>query len=523
MPFIRTALKTLTDWFGRETPVNPPALEQSQTSTITTTTMLWAGHPARGLAPAQLAAILEAAERGDLTQQAELADDMEERDAHLFCELQKRKQAVLSLAWDIIAPRNASADEERATAELKDWVETIPDLEDVLKDMLDAILKGYAGIELGWQLLGNIRLPQQFTLQPASWFCLDRATLREIRLRTPGQIDGESLWPFGWILHVHKAKSGYIARSSLARILVWPYLFKNYSTRDLAEFLEIYGLPLRLGKYPIGAKKEDKATLLKAVAALGHNAAGIIPETMKVEFVEAVKATSDPFLAMTDWAERSESKAIVGQTLSAEAQSTGLGSGVAALQAEVRREFVNSDAKQVARTLTQQLLFPLLALNRGWMDPRRCPRWVFKIEETEDIATYSDALPKLVGVGMPIPVSWAQQRLGIPAPQDSEPVLAAAVPAATASAPVLAKASQLPAGQDAIDVLADEATQDWQPQLGPVIDPVQAAADAASDYDDFLRRLDALSGDLDARVIVQKLAEATFKARGMGDATDATR
>ncbi len=61
------------------------------------------------------------------------------------------------------------------------------------------------------------------------------------------------LRPFGWISHTGKAKSGYLSRTGLIRVLAWPYLFKNYSVRDLAEFLEIYGLPLRVGKYPDGA------------------------------------------------------------------------------------------------------------------------------------------------------------------------------------------------------------------------------------------------------------------------------
>ncbi|MGL9774714.1 MAG: phage portal protein family protein [Sodalis sp. (in: enterobacteria)] len=40
-----------------------------------------------------------------------------------------------------------------------------------------------------------------------------------------------------------------MAESGLFRVLVWTYLFKNIAARDLAEFLEIYGLPTRVGTY----------------------------------------------------------------------------------------------------------------------------------------------------------------------------------------------------------------------------------------------------------------------------------
>ncbi|MCO7025451.1 DUF935 family protein, partial [Vibrio paracholerae] len=95
--------------------------------------------------------------------------------------------------------------------------------------------------------------------------------------------------------------SGYLSRRGLVRVLAWPFLFKNYSVRDLAEFLEIYGLPIRLGKYPEGATEKEKATLLRAVMSIGHNAGGIIPKGMDIDFQNAADGQSDPFMAMISW------------------------------------------------------------------------------------------------------------------------------------------------------------------------------------------------------------------------------
>lgn len=513
-------LQKIVDWFGRSVKVSTDAEQTDLSPRMGTIKQEFGGHPARGLTPERLAALLDAAEHRDLVGQAELADDMEERDAHLYAEVSKRKRAVMGLEWTLEPPRNVSAAEKSATEQAQELILNIPNLEDVIHDMGDAILKGYACLEIDWRRVGNIWLPGSIELRPQRWFTLD-AERENLTLRDNSQY-GEPLWPMGWITHIHRARSGYVARAGLLRILCWPYLFKNYSVRDLAEFLEIAG-GIRLGKYPVGAKPEEKSRLLNALISIGHNAAGIIPETMAVEMHEASKASADPYMSMIDWAERSESKAILGQTLSAESKSTGLGSGVADLQGEVRDDILKSDARQIAATLTRDLIYPLLALNAGWQDPLRCPRWKFVIDESEDLATYADALPKLVNIGMPIPVGWAQQRLGIPAPQDEEPVLQAATPA-PAVAPAKAQTppwtSVAEAGTDQINEWTDEATKNWEQQLGPVIDPVSAAAKDATDYDDFLRRLDLLSVHYDARLIVQKLAEATFKARGMGDATD---
>ncbi|HBQ2112093.1 TPA: DUF935 family protein, partial [Klebsiella pneumoniae] len=72
---------------------------------------------------------------------------------------------------------------------------------------------------------------------------------------------GAELMPFGWMVHKHNAKTGFTGQSGLYRVLVWPYLFKNFAVRDLAEFLEIYGLPARVGKYMAGATDQDKDAL----------------------------------------------------------------------------------------------------------------------------------------------------------------------------------------------------------------------------------------------------------------------
>jgi phage gp29-like protein len=65
--------------------------------------------------------------------------------------------------------------------------------------------------------------------------------------------------------------------------------------RDLAEFLEIYGLPVRLGKYPEGATEKEKSTLLQAVLSIGHNAGGIIPRGMEIEFQNAASGVAFSF------------------------------------------------------------------------------------------------------------------------------------------------------------------------------------------------------------------------------------
>mgnify|MGYP006269007763 CR=1 FL=1 len=395
---------------------------QHQTSRLGTLHREVADHPTRGLTPARLAQVLEQAEQGDLVAQARLAMDMEEKDAHIYAELAKRRIAIQATPWYIEAPEDATPAEERAVELCQHVLDEI-DVTDLLWDLSDAILHAFVGLEYHWQLVDGVNVPTAPVHRPQDWFKTPIQRKDELRIRD-ASADGLEPNPLNWILHRHKSRSGYIARAGLVRVLCWPFLMRALSTRDLAEFLEIYGLPLRVGKYPNGATEDEKKTLLNAVMNIGHAAAGIIPESMMIEFKEAAKAGAggDPFHNMIAWAEGSVSKAVLGGTLTTSAENTGLGSNLGDVHNEVRTEIKASDCRQIARCIELQFLRPITALNTT---AERAPRFVFELDEPEDIQAMSDALPKLAGIGMQIPVEWAHEKLHIPMAEDGQAVLGA--------------------------------------------------------------------------------------------------
>ena len=317
-------------------------------------------HPSKGLTPQKLHQILEGAEDGDITAQSELFADMEEKDGHIFAEMSKRKRALTGLDWRVSAPKNADEAGRQLAEEVAGWLYGLPDFEALLFDLLDALGHGFAAVEISWQQVDGLWLPAKFTHRPQGWFSLKHNRLKLLGVN--GQ-EPQDLWPLGWIVHRHQARSGFLARGGLMRSLAWPYLFKNYSVRDLAEFLEIYGLPVRLGKYPAGASDKEKTTLLNALVGIGHNAAGIIPETMMLELLDAASGSGDTFMNMVDWCERTQSKIILGGTLTTQADGKTSTNALGQIHNEVRHDLLASDAKQLAATLTRQLIAPLLYLN----------------------------------------------------------------------------------------------------------------------------------------------------------------
>ncbi|HFO4497714.1 TPA: DUF935 domain-containing protein, partial [Escherichia coli] len=369
-------------------------------------------HPSSGVTPNRAAQMLRDAERGDLTAQADLAFDMEEKDTHLFSELSKRRLAIQALEWRIAPARDASAQEKKDADMLNEYLHDAAWFEDALFDAGDAILKGYSMQEIEWGWLGKMRVPVALHHRDPALFCANPDNLNELRLRD-ASYHGLELQPFGWFMHRAKSRTGYVGTNGLVRTLIWPFIFKNYSVRDFAEFLEIYGLPMRVGKYPTGSTNREKATLMQAVMDIGRRAGGIIPMGMTLDFQSAADGQSDPFMAMIGWAEKAISKAILGGTLTTEAGDKGARS-LGEVHDEVRREIRNADVGQLARSINRDLIYPLLALNSdSTIDINRLPGIVFDTSEAGDITALSDAIPKLAA-GMRIPVSWIQEKLHIP-------------------------------------------------------------------------------------------------------------
>lgn len=401
------------------------ALQTENDSRLAWLARTYSEHPTSGLTPAKAARILRAAEVGDLVAQAELAEDMEEKDAHLQSELGKRRSALLTVDWKIVPPRNATPEEQRDANWLTDVLLDATWLDDCIFDATDAILKGYSCQEIQWEpeLIGGLKLIKSVQWRDPSWFMTPTFERNTLRLRD-GSVDGVPLQQFGWITHIAKAKTGYLSRIGLIRTLIWPFIYKNYSARDFAEFLEIYGLPMRLGKYPEGATKTEKDTLLRAVMSIGHNAGGIIPRGMEIEFERAAEGNATEFMAMIEWAEKSMSKAILGGTLTSQADGATSTNALGNVHNDVRLELRNSDLKRLAATLTRDLVYPLYVLNtHGLRDVRRIPRFEFDVSESEDINQFSDGINKLVDIGFRIPTQWAHDKLQIPMAGENEAVL----------------------------------------------------------------------------------------------------
>ena len=446
----------LYDAFGRE--VDTARLREEQAApTMTGIRNIYSVmHPAAGLTPERLTEILREAEFGDPFLYLELAEEMEEKDLHYLAVLSTRKQSLAQLR-PFVRAASDQADDVRAADLVREMLTdgALALDENVLFDMLDALGKGYSASEIIWDTSGREWFPRRLLWRDPRWFMFDWISGEELLVRsmrgeglTLGDIEEprgrhfrgngrrsgfdayfqpltEPLVPFKFVVHVAKAKAGLPVRGGLARAAGWAYLFKNYVLKDWGTFAEVFGQPLRVGKYGPGASEQDKQALLQAVANIGTDAAAIIPDAMVIEFTEANRSGSaELYHRFCEYLDAQVSKAVLGQTLTTELPR-GAGSRAAAeVHDAVRRDILTADARRLQATLDRDLVRPIVDLNLG---PRRnYPRVEFELPDDSDMHAFADIIAMLADRGLKVGQRAVLERLGMPAPQEGEPVLAPA-------------------------------------------------------------------------------------------------
>ncbi|MCX4025063.1 DUF935 domain-containing protein [Endozoicomonas sp. SM1973] len=473
---------------------------------------------ASGLTPSKLASVLQEAAEGDMQAYLTLAEEMEEREPHYASVLRTRKFAVCSL--DISVEHST---ENKFTEEIQQLIDT-PEFADMMSDALDAIGKGFSVNEIIWDQTGSVWKPVAYKWRDPRYFMFLKDNPEELRIIDESNSEaGLEIPPYKFIVHRPRLKSGLTLRGGLARLVAFSYLCKMYGLKDWMAFLEIYGVPLRIGYYDGEIDEKQEETLRRAVYEIGSDAAAILPRTMAIEFQEIshTASGSDAFARLAEWIDRQLSKAVLGQTMTAD---DGSSHAQAQVHDEVRQDIIDADAKQLATTINRDLIKPYIDLNYGVQE--EYPRIKISLPESYDTENLADNLAKLVPLGLKVSQQEVLSKLGLSEPQEGEELLAAPSTQPAESnkedkannrqqtcSHCQAVNSQQP---DEIDQLETLMLDDWQQQLTPVIDPLISAIQQAQSYEELQQLLPDLLSKMDRTQLAESLAKAGFIAYGHG-------
>ena len=468
------------------------------------------------------------------------------RDGHAGAVLAKRKLAVTSRPWDVHPASDAPADVKAAEL-VKAALEHLR-FNHVCKRLLEATLKGFAVSEVMWEVRDGLVLPQRLIARDARRFVFGVAD--ELRLLTrENMLTGEVMPDRKFIVHRRGADDDSPYGSGVGGMLFWPVFFKRNGITFWLTFADKFGSPTSVGKYPNGAGPAEQKKLLEALQAIAQDAGVIVPEGMVIELLEAKRSGGvDTYEKLVRYMDEQISKAVLGETMSTTAASTGLGSNQAGVQNDVRLEVAQDDGEELDETLNDTLVRWIVEFN---VPGAALPKVEHDFEEPEDLVqratrdktlgelgweptdeymleTYGDGwrrkaappAPQGLVPGQPVPpgpAAIAGQPMGNTADDPADPEGDAA---RFAEGAPLGKAGAQrafnKARQEAITNGAEALASEWQAVMRKPVEDVVALLEQSGDLVAFRERLTLLLDAKPDAAVVDKIARASFAANVMG-------
>lgn len=443
------------------------------------------------------------------------------RDDHVKAAVEQRRRAVIACPWEV-RPGGKRAIDKAAATFLEENIDAIG-WDTLCEKMLMGVFYGFAVGECLWAPDGRYWRLDAVKVRDRRRFGFDGEN--RLRLKTLQQPLGELMpekkfWTFATGADHDDAPYGL----GLGHWLYWPVWFKRNGHRFWAVFLERFGTPAAVGKYPGGTSEADQRKLLEALRALRRDAAITVPEGIIIELLEATRGGTADYATFVAQMNAAILVATIGQTASTQGTPGKLGNDDE--QGDVRMDIVRADADllsasfnaSVARWLTE------------WNFPGAAVPGVWRIiDEPEDMESRARRDKSIYEIGYKPTLDYIVNTYGGEwEPIGEPPANPLANPAETSGSPKVGPGKtaafaapvtpEIP-DQAALDAAIDAIPADNLQAMGEaMLAPILALLDAADGFEAALTALATRYPDMDTARLEDLLARAMFAAELWGHA-----
>ena len=428
------------------------------------------------------------------------------RDERAMAALDQRIDAVISKPFEVQPGGDSPLDKQAAEDLARQF--KLFDFDTVYRQMLFSIWYGYSVSEVLWRIEGDlveieniiVRSPDRFRFKTAG----------ELLLRTRGQPMGFQVPDRKFIVLTQAGEHGDLPHGpGVARWCYWPIFLKRHGLQFWSTFLDKFGTPTSVGKYPPGAGDEEIKKLTEAMELISTSAGVAIPESTTIEILDAARSGRASYHEFVAYMDTAITTTILGQTATTD---TGQWVGTAQIQKEVRDEVVASDARMADRALN-------ITLSRWiteWNFPGAATPIIRRdVEPSEDLDARADRektiyettgyVPTLSEIERVYGGEWEPRPTTLPPGGKNAP-----------SAPPARVVAQESESGDEITRAADDAADEWEELLDPILQPLIEVSEKSSSFEEFQKALpDAIRRSDDAPFI-EALERRSFSARLSG-------
>ena len=421
--------------------------------------------------------------------------DEVDRDPHAGAVLQSRYLSVISKEWEVLPGEEPSTKGRPATVsqaqKVADFVKQTllnTNFDQARQELLQAVLYGFYVGEVIWEVKDNAIVPQRIRAKHPRRFSFTMD--RELRLLTPrDMIEGEPVPDRKFIRFTYGSSDNPFGKG-LGQKLWWSVWFKKNGIKFWLVFLEKFGMPTAVGKYPPGTIPEQQQALLDAIDAI-HNETGIkIPDSMAIELLEAARSGRVTYETLCEYMDKQISKAVLGQTATTEGTPGKLGNEQS--QEETKRDIVVADAGLLDECLNNSIVKWIVDYN--FPGVAAYPKLQTRTEAEKDLKGLAERDKTLTNdIGLPVTRRYFYETYAIPEPEEGEETVK---PSGKTKPPSdKAEFAEDLSPADTLDALGEKTLReaDFDGLMGPVEDLLTSVGS----LDEFRDGLLDLFGDMD--------------------------
>lgn len=350
-------------------------------------------------------------------------------DQYFFGLIQTRKLAITGYPWEIVFPSDyqPTAEEEKRLFTISARFKTA-NAERLFDIILNGIIFGISGARLVWEnsvqgaILSQISpydlTELDFDINDNQFYFLSEMN---------GQVTRAPL-EYGLNLLVYFNPLYGVANNyvgSLARVNSIYVLLKYFTRFDWSRLNEKFGQPLIYGQYTPAADPKDVTNLLTDLEKLGSDGYAAIPESIKINLLEAARSGSiETYLDFIKTVNAEMAISILGQNLTTEISDQG-SRAAAQVHNFVRNDILFADLLLVERIINSQYIAKDLELNYGESLAVK-PAFRFITDEAEDFEKNARILAEVKGIqGVQIPLKQTEvyDKIGFSIPDGTDEVI----------------------------------------------------------------------------------------------------
>lgn len=313
-------------------------------------------------------------------------------DSHLQTELAKRKLKVLGDALSFLPGDKNRPEDVETAARVKSEIENCKSWFSANSHLLDSVIWPVTVVEKVFRPTPTGYSLDRLVLVKPHLLDFSTGSLRIFDVDEAGNVgpNTHDADPDRYIVHRGHLLSMPDSYGGPFRSILGWWLLSAQSREWWSRFLERYGSPFLVGK---DDSKEGREILERAFSWATRIGGLIVSDTTTVEIKQAAASDSgQAYSTFLSICQREKSKLVLGGSLSAEAQATGMNSGQQQLEGGTIEDIRRFDAANLSRTLRDQLILQLCRINNL---PGVPPKLMWGAESHDDQQALSNTLEGL--------------------------------------------------------------------------------------------------------------------------------